>query len=66
MFAQRVASILVARELLSISISSTASVAQWIERLATKQEVVGSSPGREIPKSIIKLVQVASLFGAQQ
>ena len=42
----------------------TAAVAYWLECPPHEQEVVGSIPGRDRPKSL-KLVVVAAPLGAQ-
>ena len=39
-------------------------IAQMVERPLREQEVVGSIPGRAIPKAL-KMVPVATLLGAQ-
>ena len=39
-------------------------IAQMVERLLQEREVVGSIPGRAIPKAL-KMVPVATLLGAQ-
>ena len=48
----------------STTLQTSVPIAQMVERPLREREVVGSNPGRAIPKAL-KMVPVATLLGAQ-